>query len=210
MVRPTPPILPGVPLLGSLPEFYRDRHGLLRRGFDTLGPIFGLRLGPKRAAVLVGPEYSARFFQQTDTTLSMDRAYRFIVPMFGEPVGFVGGPEVYRLQRPIYGEFFKASKMAGYLQVMGEEVHAWLAGLGDAGELELVSCLEALTRHVAAHAFLGGDFRFRMGEAFWSLFHDLVAGIDPVLPARLPLPRFVRRAGCWRNLHRSEGSQASW
>jgi len=87
MRQPTPPALPGLPILGNLLEFNRDRYGLLQRGYDTLGPIFSLRLGPKRAAVLIGPHYHQRFFEETDHTLSIAQAYKFLVTMFGEPVG---------------------------------------------------------------------------------------------------------------------------
>jgi len=70
--------MPGLPVLGNLLEFNRDRYGLLQRGYGTLGPIFSLRLGPKRAAVLIGPHYHQRFFEETDHTLSMAQAYKFV------------------------------------------------------------------------------------------------------------------------------------
>jgi sterol 14alpha-demethylase len=135
MRQPTPPALPGLPILGNLLEFNRDRYGLLQRGYDTLGPIFSLRLGPKRAAVLIGPHYHQRFFDETDHTLSMGQAYKFLVPMFGEPVGVTAAPEDYREQRPIFLELFKSAHMEGYVQVMVQEVQAWLATLGDSGTL---------------------------------------------------------------------------
>src|SRR5947199_2709722 len=92
-----PPLLPGgMPLLGHLPALYRDRMQVLRRGYAACGPMFHLRLGPQSMVVLVGPTYHAFFFEQTDKTLAMDRAYRFLGPMFGEPVGVVAGPRAYR------------------------------------------------------------------------------------------------------------------
>ena len=117
MRQATPPALPGVPILGNLLEFNRDRYGLLQRGYDTLGPIFSLRLGPKRAAVLIGPQYHQLFFEETDHTLSMAQAYKFLVPMFGEPVGVTAAPEDYQEQRAIFLELFKSAKMESYVQV---------------------------------------------------------------------------------------------
>jgi sterol 14-demethylase len=201
MPKSTPPPMPGLPLIGHLLDFYRDRGDLLRRGYEQLGPVFALRLGPKLAAVLIGPEHSDLFFAETDGKLSMQEAYKFLVPMFGEAVGFAGGPEVYRAQRPIYLELFKGRHMPGYVQVMSEEVRAWLDSLGDSGEFELVSTFERLTQHVAAHAFLGSEFRRRIGDSFWELLRDLIAGLDPVLPPGLPLPRFLRRDRARRKLH---------
>jgi len=128
--------------------------------------------------VLVGPTYHEFFFEQTDKKLAMDRAYRFLGPMFGEPVGVVAGPQAYQEQRLVYGELFSSRNMPGYVAIMAQEVHAWLDTLGADGTFELVAACEQLTQHIAAHAFLGADFRQRFNEPFWHLFHDLVAGLD--------------------------------
>jgi hypothetical protein len=34
MRHPIPPAMPGLPVLGNLLEFNRDRYGLLQRGYD--------------------------------------------------------------------------------------------------------------------------------------------------------------------------------
>jgi sterol 14-demethylase len=199
--QPTPPAMPGLPVLGNLLEFNRDRYGLLQRGYDTLGPIFSLRLGPKRAAVLIGPTYHQVFFEETDHILSMGQAYKFLVPMFGEPVGVTAAPEDYQEQRAILLELFKSAKMEGYVQVMAQEVQAWLETLGESGTFEVVESCQRLAQQIAAHAFLGSEFRQHLDEPFWHLFHDLVAGMDAVLPPSLPLPRFLRRDRARRQMH---------
>jgi sterol 14-demethylase len=145
--------------------------------------------------------YHEFFFEQTDKKLVLDRAYRFIGPMFGEPVSFVAGPEAYREQRPLYGEIFTSRKMATYVAIMAQEVRAWRETLGTEGSFELVATCEQLTRHIAVHAFLGADFRQRVDETFWHLFRDLLAGLDPILPPWLPLPKFRRRDRAKRQLH---------
>ena len=68
---PTPPPLPGLPLLGHAFAFRRDPVELFRRGYEQLGPIFTIRLGPKPAAVILGPEANEFFFSETDRLLSM-------------------------------------------------------------------------------------------------------------------------------------------
>jgi sterol 14-demethylase len=151
--------------------------------------------------VLVGPPYHEFFFERTDSTLAMDRAYRFLVPMFGEPVSVVAGPQDYREQRPVYGEIFSSRHMPGYVTIMAQEVQAWLDTLGTAGIFELVTACEQLTQHIAARAFLGADFRQRFNEPFWHLFRDLMAGMDFILPPYLPLPKFRRRDRAKRQLH---------
>src|SRR5262245_15846474 len=146
MPLPLPPLLPGgMLLLGHLPAFYRDRMQVLQRGYDLCGPIFRLRLGPQSLVILVGPTYHEFFFEHTDSTLAMDRAYRFVGPMFGEPVGMVASPQAYREQRPVAGEIFSSRNMAGYVAIMSQEVQAWLDTQGAEGTLEMVAVCEQLT-----------------------------------------------------------------
>jgi sterol 14alpha-demethylase len=146
MPLPLPPLLPsGIPLLGHLRAFYRDRMQVLQRGYAVCGPLFRLRLGPQSLVVLVGPTYHEFFFEHTDTKLAMDRAYRFIGPMFGEPVSIVAGPQAYREQRPVYGEIFSSRHMDGYVAIMAQEVQAWLDTLGAEGTFELAAACEQLT-----------------------------------------------------------------
>ena len=56
---PPPPAVGGVPLLGNIPEYFRNTEAFLWRSYEKCGHIFSIRLGPKRAALLIGPEYYA-------------------------------------------------------------------------------------------------------------------------------------------------------
>ena len=51
MSAPLPPAMPGLPLLGNLLEYRRDHLAVFQRAFDTLGPVFSIRLGPQKAVV---------------------------------------------------------------------------------------------------------------------------------------------------------------
>jgi sterol 14-demethylase len=193
MSNPTPPLLSGaLPLLGHTLEFQRTRDNLFRRGYQELGQVFSIRMGARPAAVLIGPEYHQTFFAETDKKLSMHKTYQFLKAMFGE-VAFAGPPDVYTRQRPILHRPFKGEKMPGYLKIMQAEIQAWLDGLGEQGELELVGELSTLAQNVAAHALMGRAFRERMGREFWDLYLVLSRAMDPLLPPNLPLPKFFRR-----------------
>lgn len=190
--KPTPPMVPGTPVIGNLPQFMRDRHGLFQRGLDRFGPIFGLKLAGRSAAVLVGPEYQEFFFKETDASLSMDKTYKFLAAALGD-VGFAASPETYLLQRPVMTRPFKAEKMHTYLRVMHSEIQQWLDTLGAEGEFELVSSINTVVQNVAAHALMGKTFRDQLGAEFWQLYGILGKSLDPVLPPHLPLPKFIRR-----------------
>ncbi|MCZ6635227.1 MAG: cytochrome P450 [bacterium] len=205
MQQSTPPAMPGLPIIGNMLEFYKDRSGLLRRGYEALGSVFSIRLGPKRVAVLIGSDYHQLFFGETDHKLSAQPVYQFLVPMLGEPVGTAADPEICSEHRLIFAELFKSEKMADHVQVMSQEVQTWLDTLGESGRFELVETFERVTKHIAGHAFMGHAFRHRMGDEFWQLFRDLCAAINPLLPPYLPLPSFIRRDRAKRKLHKMLG-----
>lgn len=190
--KPTPPELAAPPLVGHALEFRSDRPALFRRGYETLGPVFSIKLGTKPAAVLIGPQYHEIFFTETDKALSMHKTYAFLAAMFGQ-VAFTASPETYMAQRHILHAPFKAAKMKGYVAIMQEEVQAWLDALGEAGEMELTGQINVLVQNVAAHALMGEEFRRQMGREFWDLYVELNQGLDPLLPPNLPLPKFRRR-----------------
>ena len=191
-MKPTPPALPGAPIVGNTLQFMKDRDGLLQHGFKSLGPVFSLKLAGRQAVVLIGPEYHQMFFTETDKKLSMHKSYQFLAAAFGK-VGFAGPPEVYNAQRSILHSPFKGEKMVKSIQVMQIEVQQWLDSLGEQGEIELTSEINTLVQNVASHALMGKTFRDQAGRDFWDLYLILGQSLDAMLPPHLPLPKFIRR-----------------
>lgn len=188
-----PPLLPGLPVLGNALEFQKDPVALFARGYQALGPVFTISLAGKKAVVLIGPDYNRFFFEQTDKILSMQEVYRFLIPMFGEHIFFVAGPEAYKEQRNIMLPAFSGQKMGAYIEAMRCETQDWLDSLGDSGQFGLPTEFEKLTMYIAARAFMGEDFRRQLGDEFAFLYRQLGEGIEFLLPSNLPLPRFRRR-----------------
>lgn len=191
-MKPTPKFVPGLPVLGNVLAFQKDRNALMRRGLEEIGPVFGLKLFRQNAAVLIGPELHQVFFMETDKKLSMHKTYRFLRAMLGE-VAFTAPPETYFKHRPVLHAPFRREKMLAYVEVMQEEIERWLAGLPDSGQMDLNAEIIRLVQRVAGHAFMGRDFINRFDQDFWALYGDLSKGMDPILPPDLPLPKFRRR-----------------
>lgn len=193
MGRPgTPPALPGLPLLGNLLEYRREHVEVFRRGHRALGPVFSLRLGPQRAAVMVGPEHHRFFFTQADRALSLPEVYRFVVPMFGAVLNAAADPGVRRGQLALLHTAFRGARMEGYVAAMAAETRAWIRSLGASGTFEVNESLTRLGIDIAAAALVGPEVRARTPE-LRPLFDDLARGMEFVLPPSLPLPRFRRR-----------------
>lgn len=201
MPLPTPPVVPGLPLIGNAIDFRRNPVNVLLEGYQRFGPIFAIRLGPMRAAVLIGPEMNRFVFDETDHILSMSEAYQAFVPIFGEGFTLAVPPAEYQEQRAILAPAFQPQKMTGYVETMITQVRAWVDGLGTHGTFDLVEALERLAVNTTAAALMGQEFHRRMGPDFEQLYRDVVRGIDVMLPPYLPLPRFRRRDRARQILH---------
>ncbi|MDQ2650944.1 MAG: cytochrome P450 [Actinomycetota bacterium] len=189
----TPPLVSGaLPGLGHALEFHRDREGLARRGFEEHGDVFAVQLGPKRLAMVIGPEHTKTFFAETDRKLDQQAVYGFLRAMFGE-VLFLAPPEEYQRQRPFMKELLSREKMPRYVELIEEVVQRWIDGLDDRGEFEVTEVMTHLVQQAAAACFLGPEVQARIGEEFWELYEDLSNALDPLLPPNLPHPKFLRR-----------------
>jgi sterol 14-demethylase len=178
--------------VGNAPEFFRDPVAMFQRGYDTLGPIFSVRLGPKRAVVLIGPSYQRFFFTQPASVLSLREVYRFVTPMFGDVLQ-AAEPTVYEEHRSAIAPALRAQHMNAYVATMTRETEAWLSTLGHEGELGLWCAFGRLSLRIAAATLFGTNLSGQLGEEFWELYEDIAGGMAFVLPAKLPLPRFRRR-----------------
>ena len=189
----TPPLLSGgLPVLGHVVEFQRDRSGLFKRGFAEHGDVFAVSLVGQMTAVVTGAAHNKKVYTQTDRALNISKAYDSLRAAFGETL-FIAGKETYTNQRAVLQEIFKREKMVGYIEAMNVEVQAWLDRLGDQGKTNISTDMQELTQFVAARAFIGPDFRDELSDSFWEDYRALGNAIDPVLPTNLPIPKFIKR-----------------
>jgi sterol 14-demethylase len=191
--KPTPPMVSGAkPVLGHALEFNRDRDGLALRGFQEQGEVFAVKLGPKRMAMVVGPDHHRTFFTETGKKLDMHSVYGFLRAMFGDVV-LLAPHDEYMKQRPLLKNAFGQEKMVGYVQRMHDVADEWAQELGDAGELEVTEAVTELIQRTAGRCFLGKELQDAIGPEFWELYGHLNDAVDPLLPPNLPLPKFIRR-----------------
>jgi sterol 14alpha-demethylase len=185
-------MVPGLPLLGNFLEFRRDHDSVFKRAYQRYGPVFGIRLGPMKGVVLIGPQFHDFYFREVDRRLSVPELYRFVVPMFGDVMMAATDQERRRSHVSLLQSAFQGGRLAHYTQVMAAEAQAWLDGLGDRGEFELWDTFEPLVMRIAATVLMGPEITARIDE-FRPLLTDLARGMEFVLPPNLPLPRFYRR-----------------
>jgi sterol 14alpha-demethylase len=193
MSQKTPPLVSGaLPVVGHALQMLNNRETLFKRGFAEHGDVFGIKLGNQYAVVLGDKKYNRSFYQQTDKELNISDVYSFIKVTFGE-VLFAAGKEAYTNQRPILQAIFKRERMEAYIKAMNKEVQMWLNGLGSEGRMDVSHEMLRLTQYVAASAFLGENFREELPASFWDDYATISKSLDMLLPANLPLPKFIRR-----------------
>ena len=200
MTKPIPPMMPGLPLIGNVLDFRKDRAALVQRGYEAYGPVFGFKLASQPIAALIGPELHQVFFTETDKKLAMDKPYRSLAAALGK-VAFLASPETYQEQRPILYAPFTHQKMVQYIRIMQDVVQAWLDGLGEAGVIDISAEISRLVQSVAGYALMGEDFQQRAGRAFWEQYAVLGRSIDLTTPPDWPLPKNIRRDRAKAKMH---------
>ncbi len=197
-----PMISGGLPFIGHALDFFRDPVGLLNRGFREHGSIYGFRIMKRNFVVVVGPELQKQFFRETDKSLDIRRAMPFFHHMFSPQFYSFAPWDEYLRQRAIVMPRFKGEQLRGYVPVIAEETMRLMDRLGNSGEFDLVPTLGTLVMDVAAHSFLGRDFRGRLAGDFFALFRKFSGGLEFVLPHWFPIPRLIKARGAKYKLHR--------
>lgn len=195
----------GAPFLGHLTSFFKDPVALLRRGYRDHGPIYSFRMGGRKMVVLLGPDNNRFVFQETDKLLSIRESMPFFHKMFSPDFYSFAEMEEYLRQRAVIMPRFKASAMKNYVPVMVEEATALCDRLGDSGEFDLIPTLGPVVMDIAAHAFMGRDFKAKLGHEFFDLFRDFSGGMEFVLPLWLPTKKMRRSQAAKKKLHRILG-----
>ncbi|HEX2151436.1 MAG TPA: cytochrome P450 [Stellaceae bacterium] len=125
------PRLPGLPILGNLLEFKRDRLGTYLRAAREVGEVAELRIGPLRAVVLSAPEHMQ--------TILVDHGYDFVKNIFYHylrralGLGLVTSEgQLHKRQRKLVAPLLQHRRIASYAETMvrfGELVQAqWREG----------------------------------------------------------------------------------
>ncbi|MEO1289172.1 MAG: cytochrome P450 [Chloroflexota bacterium] len=185
-------MISGLPVVGNMIEFMKDKIALIERGYQEHGEIFAFRLGGQNFAMLLGPENAAKVFEMTDRELSIRESSAFLEPVVGK-VGILGGFERYMEERKIIAPLLGGRHMKEHVRAMVVETSDWIDTAGQTGNFDINDFCQHITMYVASRALLGDAFRQHVGHEFVEAFHALANGIDQVLPANLPLPRFRKR-----------------
>jgi sterol 14-demethylase len=187
-----PPVFKGRPWLGNVIELSRSLEDFFSEGLRLHGPVFQFKIANQPCAAMIGARYNQLFFEQTDRTLSMREAYKFVVKMFSDRAYFLAPTEEYEAQRAQVLPLFNNKKMGTYVKAMALETDLLVQALGTAGDFECTELFNRYAVQVATRAFFGDEARAGIGTELSDLFRDFSLRVEPAIPTWVPMPKFIR------------------
>src|SRR5688572_6370318 len=124
-IVPTIPALPGLPFLGNLLDFRKDRLGLQDRA-QRLGPIARLSLGPIPVYVISDADIAHAMFVDLAPQMKKSAGLKFMMPLLGDGLLTAEG-DVHKRHRKLLAPAFAPKRLAAYGDVMVGEAEAQVA-----------------------------------------------------------------------------------
>lgn len=117
-----PPLLPGLPLVGSLPAFRKAPHHMLHAACEQLGDVVRLRFGPITLVVLRDPDAIDRVLQKNRANWVKDGspAYDSVRLLLGNGLVTAEG-DTWLKHRRLMQPAFHRERLAGFAHTMQEE-----------------------------------------------------------------------------------------
>lgn len=156
-----PPVVPGLPLLGSaLALRQQGLLPLLRASQRSLGDVFRLRVGSKDNYVLAHPEAAAHVLQQNARNYTKSRSYARLKFMLGRGLLITEGDE-WRRQRAVAQPFFhrqRVNALAGAIcHLIDARFGKWEESLRRGERVDVRDQCKVLSLELVAHSVFGVD-----------------------------------------------------
>ena len=194
----------GLPLLGNLLEFRRDRLGLQRRLVAECGDAGRFRLGPVPVLMLASPQLAHE--------LLVDHAFHFIKsaglrefgrPLLGRGLLTAEGDD-WKRQRRLLAPAFQHKRIAAYAEVMAGLAERAQAALADGAVVDVAEEMMKLTLAIVGRTLFDADVSSDaavVGEALTDAMQYMVDSVSTVpLPYSWPVPRNLRMRRAVRRL----------
>ena len=189
------PAVPGLPLLGNLLAFRRNRLALHEQA-ARLGPFTRLSMAHIPVYVVTCGELAHEVLVDQAASFRKSVGIRFLRPLLGDGLLTSEG-EPHRRHRKLLAPAFAPRRIAGYGEIMVDETREQLARWSPGEHIDLAAEMMQMTLAIAGRTLFGVDVRRDasiVAEALELAMHAMVASItSPVrLGERWPLPRHLR------------------
>jgi cytochrome P450 len=188
------PRVAGHPLLGSLPEFRRDRAGLLIRVAREHGDVARARVGIARAVVVSAPHLAREtLVERADAFVKGIGLSLYARPLLGDGL-LTSEHDFHRRQRRMMAPAFMPRRIADYTTTIAACADRAVARLAGAGTADLSREMMRLTLEVAGQTLFSSDLSGDAGDIYGALT-SAMERVNEQLGSLLPLPPWVPTPG---------------
>jgi cytochrome P450 len=193
---PELPTVPGLPLIGNMLDFRRDRLALHDRA-AKLGPLARMWLGPVPVHVCTDADLAHAILVDEAAAFKKARGMSvFMKPLLGDGL-LSAESELHRRHRKLLAPAFAPKRIAAYGQTMVDETVRQLSGWRDGATVDVAAEMMQLTLAIAGKTLFGADVRgdaHVVDEGLTLAMRTLVQNLTSWvrLGYRWPLPRHVR------------------
>jgi cytochrome P450 len=196
-VRPVPPTLRGVPVLGVLPELKRDPLAVFARA-RALGDVVRLAVPGRQAVfVLADPADIRHVLQENNANYRRTKFHDRLKSVLGDGLVTSDG-DLWRRQRRLLQPAFRAERIRRFVAIMGraavECAGRWERAADDGAVLDAAAEMSDLTLDIVLRCMFGQEQRagdVAIGAAVRELQEWVAArfwSLAPDWTERLPLP----------------------
>ena len=189
------PVVPGLPLVGNLLKFRRDRLGLQDDAART-GPIARLQLAHIPVYIVTDADLAHEVLVVQAAAFTKSAGLQFLKPMLGDGLLTAEG-DVHRRHRKLLAPAFAPKRLAAYGTIMVEETEKQIASWRDRHDVDLSREMMEMTLAIAGKTMFGADVRSDASTVAEGLELGMRAQMENLRsPLRLgyewPLPRHRR------------------
>ncbi|HEX7736877.1 MAG TPA: cytochrome P450 [Ktedonobacteraceae bacterium] len=188
--------LKGVPLLGNLPDFTRDRLGLFQRMART-ADVCGIHFGPFPGILFNKPEHVHSIMVEHAYAFDKGSAVHNIVrPAIGDGIVSSEG-DFHRRQRKLMAPAFQPRQIASYAEIISHYGELTQQNWADGMVIDINQHMSNITMSVIGKTLFGADVFTSTGElgaAMLTTFEYVshAFSLPFQLPYSWPLPRHRR------------------
>jgi len=189
------PSLPGLPVLGNLIAFSRDRLGLQDQA-ARLGPLVRMSLVNIPVYIISCADLARDLLVDRAASLQKSAGLQFLRPLLGDGLLTSEG-EPHRHHRKLLAPAFTPKRIASYGEIMVHETREQLARWSPGDRIDLADEMMEMTLAIAGRTLFGVDVRRDASVVARALELAMHAVFDNMtslvrLGYRWPLPRHLR------------------
>lgn len=188
------PAIPGLPLIGSLLAFRKDRLALHDEA-ALIGPIARFNILNIPIYTITDAELAHDVLVDQASAFKKTAGLQFLAPVLGQGLLSAEG-EVHKKHRKLLARAFAPKRLSAYGSVMVEETMTQLAGWKPGQHVDLAHEMMEMTLAIAGKTMFGADVRSAataVGTGLELAMRSMIASITSPLQLdyKWPLPRHL-------------------